>query len=750
MKKLYSLLLLMILGVAVGAAQSTTIFYESFDQCNGTGGNDNKWNGSIASTTLNANKCDNSGWSFSAGNAANKCAKFGSGKAPGQAKTPVLTDLNGNATLTFKAGAWDATTERDEVSIILSGGGSFRETDANFTATSVTLSKGAFKDFTLQIYGGTAQTQIMFQSEYTNGGGNRFFLDEVTVTQETAPSTEPTVTFTPAAGTYDTPQNVKLTVANAGDNYELTYKIDNGTDTDYDDETGIAINESCTLYVTLMDENTDIYQFSAEYTITPLTITADPDAGTYTGTQTVTLSANAEVTEWAWEFTPTGGTAVEGTTNTVTVDQSGSLYVLATDSYNRTAEATFAYTIKEPVVVDGTIIFKSNENDGSALNAETFADQITKGADEVESVTAEKVYTGVNGLKFSSSSSNGTLTLNLAKKWNLNKVSVIACNWANANDRYDAGKLKVTVNGQDSTFTLKDEYEKFDLPLTGANNVTTLTFDATNRIYLKVVDLDGTPVVPTDLADILAGEDDASYNVTEELAVLNVFDKVGYATINVAGNKDFIALDFSDTDMTPAEGTVYGNISGTLSAVKTNPVLKVTAAEVTNATVVAEPMTVDLTQVFYVPGNAFVTVAGYVDANGKLRAYNTLETHGGQSIDLDRSLLTQNLALVEGKKYIFNGVMTLKEAWTESTGAPRRVASGDLEGRYYDNYTFTATAVEEAPVITGVDNIAAGKEVKTVRYFDVAGRASAQPVQGVNIVVVEYQDGTQSVNKVVR
>lgn len=550
-----------------------------------------------------------------------------------------------------------------------------------------------------------------------------------------------TVTATPAPGTYDAPQTVTLATQNATGDVLMYYTLD-GTDpetsaTQIEYTAPFAINETKTLRVYAMDDGGNEATFEGEYTITPLTITADPAAGTYAGTQTVTLSASAEVTEWAWEFTPTGGTAVEGTTNTVTVDQSGSLYVLATDSYNRTAEATFAYTITE-APQEATFIFntdeglqelgitKPNSNDATDLDGKSYTKApITVSFAKSSASTSPRVW----------HATSGALTLRL---YNGNTITFAAA------EGYKISGI-TAKNGNTTTTALSTT------PETPQQNVVINPTSTVQTGTITVSYIEDTPaLVTTDLADILAGEDDASYNVTEELAVLNVFDKVGYATINVAGNKDFIALDFSDTDITPAEGTVYGNISGTLSAVKTNPVLKVTAAEVSNATVVAEPMTVDLTQVFYVPGNAFVTVAGYVDANGKLRAYNTLETHGGQSIDLDRSLLTQNLALVEGKKYIFNGVMTLKEAWTESTGAPRRVASGDLEGRYYDNYTFTATAVEEAPVITGVDNIAAGKEVKTVRYFDVAGRASAQPVQGVNIVVVEYQDGTQSVSKVVR
>lgn len=55
-----------------------------------------------------------------------------------------------------------------------------------------------------------------------------------------------------------------------------------------------------------------------------------------------------------------------------------------------------------------------------------------------------------------------------------------------------------------------------------------------------------------------------------------------------------------------------------------------------------------------------------------------------------------------------------------------------------------------ASPLTAVDNINAGKTVASVSYYDLAGRASNQPVNGVNVMVTRYSDGTTSIVKMVR
>lgn len=58
--------------------------------------------------------------------------------------------------------------------------------------------------------------------------------------------------------------------------------------------------------------------------------------------------------------------------------------------------------------------------------------------------------------------------------------------------------------------------------------------------------------------------------------------------------------------------------------------------------------------------------------------------------------------------------------------------------------------LDDTKVATGVNDVNSAKEVKGVSYFNMMGVESAQPFDGVNIMVTTYTDGTSSATKVVR
>lgn len=139
------------------------LFYESFDKCKGTGGNDGKWSGSVASTTFLA---DNVGWESPHAYGADKCARFGKSSVSGSAQLPSF-QLNGKAVLTFKAGAWNATADGTNLSLYIDGG--------TTSKSSFTMVKGGFTDFTAELTA-TGDVQLTFVADK-----GRFFLDEVMV-----------------------------------------------------------------------------------------------------------------------------------------------------------------------------------------------------------------------------------------------------------------------------------------------------------------------------------------------------------------------------------------------------------------------------------------------------------------------------------------------------------------------------------------------------------------------------------------
>lgn len=163
---------------------ASVIFYESFDENDGTGGNDGKWGGDIAKNIL---KLDNTEWTCVNGSGAQKCAKFGIGKEKGLATTPSIDLSAGDAVLAFKAGAWN--TDNEKTSIIVSvDNGKLAYNGKVASEQTITLKKGEFSDYTMTISGGTSATKITFTA--IQDKNNRFFLDEVMVSKVAA--AEPT------------------------------------------------------------------------------------------------------------------------------------------------------------------------------------------------------------------------------------------------------------------------------------------------------------------------------------------------------------------------------------------------------------------------------------------------------------------------------------------------------------------------------------------------------------------------------
>lgn len=83
--------------------EAEEIFHETFDQCNGTGGNDNQWGGMVAMGNFVP---DVNGWTSSKKYGGNKCARFGTASVKGTVLSPTFT-LNGQATLTLKIAPWN-------------------------------------------------------------------------------------------------------------------------------------------------------------------------------------------------------------------------------------------------------------------------------------------------------------------------------------------------------------------------------------------------------------------------------------------------------------------------------------------------------------------------------------------------------------------------------------------------------------------------------------------------------------------
>lgn len=183
---------------------------------NGTGGNDDFWSGTIAGATTGlADHLTN--WEVTSGYKGYNCIRLGSGSVQGILTTPEL-GLTGNATLTFRAGAWNGTTEQTELLLEISGGGSL-------SVSSINMVKAAFQNYTVTINGGTSTTKVTFKGKQASN--SRFFIDDVVIS-EGGVTINP-ITGSPFTVTGETQRNISD--LNSGTAYYYTVVAKNSSET---------------------------------------------------------------------------------------------------------------------------------------------------------------------------------------------------------------------------------------------------------------------------------------------------------------------------------------------------------------------------------------------------------------------------------------------------------------------------------------------------------------------------------------
>ena len=149
-----------------GGEVQDALFYESFSSCNGNGGNDALWSGS--GVGIGFFSPDNNGWAtspVSLAYGANQCARFGKSYSTNLTVSTPSIALNGTATLTFKAGAWNASKDGTTLELTVTGG--------TVAPSSFTLKKGQWSSYTATVTG-TGSIVVGFKQLQ-----GRFFLDEV-------------------------------------------------------------------------------------------------------------------------------------------------------------------------------------------------------------------------------------------------------------------------------------------------------------------------------------------------------------------------------------------------------------------------------------------------------------------------------------------------------------------------------------------------------------------------------------------
>ncbi len=105
---------------------------------------------------------------------------------------------------------------------------------------------------------------------------------------------------------------------------------------------------------------------------------------------------------------------------------------------------------------------------------------------------------------------------------------------------------------------------------------------------------------------------------------------------------------------------------------------------------------------------------------------------------------------IEGTQADVTGLDPMGENVSYSYTVQSACRSVDYTGEIIYVYSEASNLIKVEIPSTGVDERVATKGVKRVTYFDLAGRGSAMPHEGINIVVTLYTDGTTSATKMVK
>ncbi len=573
------------------------------------------------------------------------------------------------------------------------------------------------------------------------------YLDGIDIEWEVAAvSEEFYITATPPAGTYEGPQTVFLEGHN-GEIAQATYTINAGEEIDYDPQTGILIDKSCTLSVFALDADGNEANLDAEYVITypELEVTLTPEAGTYYEAQNVTVAVANVYNDGEYLVSYQIGEGQEQEYDAqagIDITESCTLTIKVEANY-QSFEQSYEYVITEApelLTENATIVFTSGSNDGSAFTGDNAA--IDEGADLIASITNyDKFYTnGANGAKFGTGSVAGKATINLVNGYAATKVVVKAMAYGS-----DSG-VTFKLNGTESETIATDELADYEFTLDGTG-IYSLAFEASKsskcRFWVKSIDIICSEQPEgISLAEALAGGEGL---ISNDLTVVKVYGGKAYLT---DGEDNWVSIEGGNAGQLTPGAVIDGyQLSGIANAA-TNPAINisedVTFTQGENIPTIDE---LDLRGgIAEMPkAGKVVSITGYfLQENGQ----NVFSAYSGKNGSKGNTIpLADAGSMTVGSEYTIEAAITLTEAWDaeQSAGAPRRVSpTGDDALK-----NITLSLVGE-PVSTAVNDIAVDADVVSVKYVNVAGQVSAQPFDGINVVVTTYVDGTTKAVKVVK
>lgn len=386
-------------------------FYESFDKCNSTGGNDNQWSGNIAT---GAPVYDNQSWQKSGTiNGANKCIKIGTSSTISSVTTPSITLTTGAGTLSFKAGAWN--NDKESINVKISNG-TLSYNGSKTQTISINLAKAAWTDFSDIEISATGAFTITFEGTDKN---NRFFIDEViikTIKAKPAPAlsfAEATVTKELVAGTIDLqtitkPEDLDASAITYASSDDATAKVEGNT---------IHLYKTGEVTITATSAATDKYaagtasykliisdsRKDAALAVKETLVKVKLGEGVYNLASNITCDNGLNSETFKYTSSDNSYTIVD---NLIEFDKVGTTTITAkfdgNDSY-KPAEVSYTFEVEDPRTTDAAFKFA----------AESYSADLAEATEGIVTFNAADVLQNPNNLKvtytISPESANATI-----------------------------------------------------------------------------------------------------------------------------------------------------------------------------------------------------------------------------------------------------------------------------------------------------------------------------------------------------
>lgn len=555
----------------------------------------------------------------------------------------------------------------------------------------------------------------------------------------------------------------------------------------------------------------DIAEYTVTVSAKPLTLTITPATGTYTSTQTVTIEANNAVGNVAIYYTTDGSDpALTGSSKVYTapfeVTKTTIVKAYAIDGMGRKTTAASDFTIRLNTLTEENFNGCTGQGGRDGFFEEVYSGLIEDHCFDCMGwgMRDKYIYQANSCAKLGSK-----FGYNKWKKGELFSPPVAGTNYNAISfdiagcDNGRTNTLTVTINDggafadgtTSKSFTATNgKWTTFTEKIKGLTPRTTFDFGG-NVVYLDAIILTNISTL-AELAE--NGTEGKKCIVNDEMVVAKKFQKAGKNYIVVKDAAQAVR-NFS----TPVAGDKFFNINGNKQQDYTQNNWMLVSLPTglynqVNEKITITSITGTLTEKFNLAMEATNVVAGEA-TDFAPNTYCALNFMGESSVKDETNTSTYYFATPKANEYakvvwaVYNatdGIFCIpaheggingqgfkaafRVNYSLNTNAAPVLADGSM-------YEFDALVKETAPtkvaprkigydstvapstkfvvyplnldatkVATGVNDVNSAKEVKGVSYFNMMGVESAQPFDGVNIMVTTYTDGTSSAAKVLR